>query len=389
MNNLKSKKIKVLHLITRLAVGGAQDNTLITVKKLDRDLFDVHVASNPNGEWLDWAQEVSDQFHPIPHLVREISPINDISAFWEITALLKREKFDIIHTHSTKAGLLGRWAAKYVGDSVIIHTIHGFPFHDQMPRWQKQMYISLEKSVRTCSDYITTLSDVDRQEALKYGLLDWNASQTIYTGIDLDKLTQKYDRDIIRQNLGLSPSCPVIVMVGRLDPQKAPYLLISAFVKVVAKHPEAVLLLVGDGELRSQLETQVKNEKLENNVKFLGACKNVPEILQSSDIFCFTSLWEAMGRSMIEAAITGLPVVVPRLGGIPEVITHKECGLIFEPGNIDQVAEYLLYLIENPNEAHRLGKNAQIKISRLFDANEMVKQFEAIYQTLLKTKELF
>ncbi len=382
------KKIRVLHLITRLAVGGAQDNTLITIKKHNRDLFDVHLASNPEGEWLNLAQEISDQFHPISHLVREINPFNDVLAFWEIVKLLRREKIDIVHTHSTKAGLLGRVAANLMGIPVIVHTIHGFPFHDQMPKWQQKLYITLEKSVRYCTDFIITLSEVDRREALYYGLLDWERSQTVYTGIDLAKFTQQYDRNIIRQNLGLSPSCPVIVMVGRLDPQKAPYLLIEAFTKVVVKHDDAILLLVGDGELRPQLESQVQKEKLENNVKFLGACQNVPEILQGSDIFCFTSLWEAMGRSMIEAAITGLPVVVPRLGGIPEVITHMESGLIFEPGNINQVVEHLIYLIENPEERIRLGKNAQIKISRLFDANEMVKQIEAIYEKVLQTKKV-
>lgn len=336
-NNLKSmntpveSKPKILHLITRLAVGGAQDTSLLTVEKHNRTEFTVHYASNPNGFWEERARRAADKFHPIFHLIRPLHPIEDLKALWEIVQLLRREQFQVVHTHSSKAGILGRLAARIAKIPVVVHTIHGFPFNESMPAWKRQLYINLERSVGPCTDFFITVSELNRQEAAQLGLLSLDHSKTIYGGIDLVKLDRLSNPQETKHQLGIPDDWQIIVMVGRLDEQKAPYFLIDAFSQVLEACPKTVLLLVGEGELQPQLEAQTHSHGIEKNVKFLGSREDVPDILKAADIFALSSLWEGLSRAMTEAMLLGLPVVVPNIYGMPEVVKHEETGLLFPP----------------------------------------------------------
>lgn len=376
-------KTKILHLITRLAVGGAQDNTFISVEKGDRTRFTIHLASHPEGIWSDRANQIADVFHPIPHLVNPVNPGNDLQALLEIISLLRREKFALIHTHSSKAGILGRIAAKIVGKVVVVHTIHGFSFHDFMPFWQRQLYINLEKTMKSYSDFIITVSELNRKQGAELGILDLERSQTVYSGIDFSKLDQPVDTVAMRQSLDIPPDYQIIVMVGRLDPQKAPQYLIDAFAQVLLSCPQTILLLVGEGEEQLNLENQVKGLGITEKVKFLGFRTDIPAILQTADIFALSSLWEGLGRAMTEAMLLGKPVVVPEIYGIPEIVHHQQTGLLFPPKDVNQLAQHLIYLTENPQVAKQLGDNAKTITRELFDAKIMVKQLEEIYLKLL------
>ena len=374
---------KILHLITRLAVGGAQDNTFISVEMGDRSQFSIHLASHPEGLWSDRAQQVADVFHPLPHLVNPVNPVTDLQALLEIISLLRRENFALIHTHSSKAGILGRIAGRIVGVPVIIHTIHGFSFHDFMPFWQRQLYINLEKMMKFCSDFIITVSELNRQQGAQLGILDLARSQTVYSGIDFTKLDQPVNYQEMRASLGIPPDYQIIVMVGRLDPQKAPQYLIDAFAQVLISCPDTVLLLVGEGEEQGNLEAQVKKLEIADQVKFLGFRTDIPAILQVSDIFALSSLWEGLGRAMTEAMLLGKPVVVPEIYGIPEIVHQGETGLLYPPKDVHQLAKHLVYLLQNPKAAKQLGDNAKRLTRNLFDARIMVKQLEEIYLKLL------
>lgn len=382
------KKLKVLHLITRLVVGGAQDNTLLTIEKSDRTKFNVHLASNPDGFWYSRAIQSTDNFHSLPNLVNPLNPIKDFIALSDIVQLLRREQFDIIHTHSSKAGILGRWAARIAGVPVVIHTIHGFAFHDFMPSWKRQIYINLERSVRPCTDFFITVSELNRQEAVKLGILSLENSQTVYSGIDFSKLDRPSNSQQTKEQLGIPEGWKTIVMVGRLDEQKAPYFLVDAFSQVLKQHPETLLLLVGEGELQPMLQTQVEKLGIVKQVKFLGSREDVPEILQVADIFALSSRWEGLGRAMTEAMLLGKSIVVPNIYGIPEIVHHNETGLLFPSGNVDQLTSYLIYLLEHPEERQRLGENAKQLTRKLFDAERMVESIEQIYTQLLSKKTL-
>nr|WP_201280660.1 glycosyltransferase family 4 protein [Hassalia byssoidea] len=362
-------------------MGGAQDNTLLTLEKHNSS-YEVHLASNPNGFWQERAQKAADVFHPLPNLVNPLSPLQDIATLIEIVRLLQQEKFDLLHTHSSKAGILGRWAGKIVGIPVV-HTIHGFPFHDFMPKWKRQFYINIERSARSFTDFFITVSELNRQEAAKLNILNLDNSQTVYSGIDFAKLDRPSNLQHTRHTLKIPEAWQTISIVGRLDEQKAPNFLIDAFAKVLENHPNTLLLLVGDGKLLNSLKSQVQQLGIADKVRFLGSREDVPEILKVSDVFALSSLWEGLGRAMTEAMLIGKPVVVPNIYGIPEIVHHNETGLLFPAKNIEQLAQHLNYLLQHPEERERLGNNARQLTRQLFDANLMVQQIEAIYDRVL------
>lgn len=386
MNTNRKNKPKILHLITRLVIGGAQDNTILTVAKHDRSKFEIHLASHPEGQWLHRAQQVTDVFHPLPNLVNPISPIDDLKSLFNIVKLIQQEQFSIVHTHSSKAGILGRIAARIARVPKVVHTIHGFPFHDFMPPWKRQLYINLERSVRPCTDFFITVCDLNRQEANQLEILSLDQSQTIYSGIDFTQLDRTFDWQHTHQQLEIPEGWQTIVMVGRLDQQKAPYYLIDAFAQVIQQCPKTLLLLVGEGELKPRLEAQVQELGIENQVKFLGSREDVPEILKVANIFALSSLWEGLGRAMTEAMLLGKPVVVPNIYGIPETVHHGETGLLFPGGDVEKLAHHLVSLLQNPEEQKRLGQNAKQLTRKLFDADQMVQQIEQIYEQLLNQK---
>ncbi|GAX39161.1 group 1 glycosyl transferase [Tolypothrix sp. NIES-4075] len=373
--------MKILHLITSITMGGAQDNTLLTLEKHNRS-YEVHLASNPNGFWQERAKKAADVFHPLPNLVNPLNPLKDIATLIETVRLLRQEKFDLIHTHSSKAGILGRCSGKIVGIPVI-HTIHGFPFHDFMPKWKRQFYINIERSVRPFTDFFITVSELNRQEAANLNILNLDNSQTVYSGIDFTKLDRPFNLQDTRHTLEIPEGWQTISMVGRLDEQKAPYFLIDAFAKVLEHNPNTLLLLVGDGKLLNSLKSQVQQLGIEDKVRFLGSREDVPEILKVSDVFALSSLWEGLGRAMTEAMLVEKPVVVPNIYGIPEIVHHNETGLLFPAKDIEQLAQHLSYLLQHPEERERLGNNARQVTRQLFDANLMVQQIEAIYDRVL------
>ncbi len=377
---------KVLHLITNVIVGGATDNTLVTVAGHDRSRFSVHLAAGlEEGEWLARAQNSADVFHPIGSLVRSPHPIRDLKALWELIRLFRQEQFDIVHTHTSKAGLLGRWAAKLAGVPIIVHTIHNNAVNDYMPVWERQFYLGLEKSVRPCTDWFITVCELNRQQNAQMGLLRWEQSQTIYSGIDFRTLDRPIDLQLQRRAFDVPEGWQTIVMVARLMPQKAPHLLISAFAQVLQHCPKTLLLLVGDGELRPTLTTQAQSLGVAQQVRFLGFRDDVPEILKLADVFALSSLWEGLGRSMTEAMLLGKPVVVPKIYGIPEIVHHNETGLLFPVGDVEQLATHLIDLLQHPEQRERLGQNAKRLTRELFDAKIMVQQIEQVYDQLCKS----
>jgi glycosyltransferase involved in cell wall biosynthesis len=383
---MNDSRTKVLHLITRLAIGGAQDNTLLTVENHNRDLYTVHLAAHPSDSWLHRAEVAADTFHPIPNLIRSINPIKDLQALVDIINLLRREQFDVVHTHSSKAGILGRIAARIVGVPVVVHTIHGFAFHDFMSPWKRRFYIILERGLRPLADFYITVCELNRTQAIDLNLIHPQNSQTVYSGISFTKLERPVDIKTTRLELNIPDGWQTIIMVGRLDEQKAPYYLIDAFAKVVQECPEILLFLVGEGELQSRLEAQTHTLGIENQVKFLGSREDVPEILKVADIFALSSLWEGLGRAMTEAMLVGKPVVVPNIYGIPEIVKHEETGLLFPAKDVNQLASHLIDLLRHPQKREYLGHNGKKLTQKLFNANKMVEDIEQIYDKLLSQK---
>lgn len=377
-------RIKVLHLITRLIVGGAQDNTLLTVEKHRRDRFRVHVAGNPSGEWADRARRVADVFHPLPNLVNPISPRRDTTALFDILRLLRREHFDIVHTHSSKAGILGRLAARMARVPAIVHTVHGpTGLHDGMPRWKQLVFQTAERVAGRCTDQMIAVSDATRRHVVELGLSEAVRTRTIYSGIDLARLDGAWDPLAIRHELALSADTKLIVFVGRLDAAKTPDVLVSAFAHVAHMRDDVHLVLVGDGELAGRLRTQIVRLRIDARVHLLGTRHDVPAILRAADVFALSSQYEGVGRALTEAMLLGVPVVAPAIYGIPEVVRHGETGLLFRRGDVAALARSLLDLLDHPERARQLGLAGRELTRRTFDGDSMVREIESVYDEIL------
>lgn len=379
-------RARVLHLITHLDVGGAQDNTLLTVKELDRRKYWVHLASSPGGRWVERAYQYADHVYFINHLRQgrhDIQPFSDLLALFETTNLIKQQRYDIVHTHSSKAGFIGRVAARLAHTPVIIHTIHGFPFHRYMSPLRRWLYILLEKFAARFTDKLVTVSELLKEEAVRLRIAPADKMTTIYSGIDMSQLRASIDVRKKKLDLGLDPRFPVVGTIGRLSKQKAPQDFVKAALRVLQQMPNVQFIMVGDGPLRDEIEKLIGGE---SRIQILGYRDDVPELLQLFDVFVLSSWWEGLGRALTEAMAAGLPVVATNVNGVPELVIEGQTGFLVPPQRPQALADRIIYLLRNPDVAKQLGQNAYRKVVPAFDANFMVQRISSLYQELLDAK---
>ncbi len=378
------RKIKVLHIITNLPVGGAQDNTLLTVEHLDRTKYEVALMSSPEGDWVERAKALKDiELIFLNRLVRPIRPFNDGAALWQIRSILKRRSFDIVHTHSSKPGILGRIAAKWAGVPIIIHTIHGFPFHDFMHPAVRWFYINLEKAMARLTDKLLTVSKLNLEKAVQLKFAKRAKFRNIYSGIDFKKFDIPLKLKEKRQELGLVNGESIVGMIGRLSEQKAPLDFIRAIPGILKTHAHVQFILIGDGELRDKTWALAKELGVEKKLKILGFRHDIPDLLPLFDVYVLTSLWEGLGRSLTEAMYTARPVVATRVEGVPELVEDGKTGLLIEPRDTPALVRSVVKLLDDKETASRLGAEAAKKISTQFRADVMVKKIEQLYEELL------
>jgi glycosyltransferase involved in cell wall biosynthesis len=390
------EKIKVLHLITHLGFGGAQDNTLLTVKTHSRERYEVHLAAGQDHtDWVARGQMYADAFFLFPDLCRAAQPRTDSRALNQITNFLRTHQYDIVHTHSAKAGTLGRIAARRAKVPIIIHTFHSFGWqvarmsHTHLPQAylsiiKKWFYILIERYAASLSDGLITVSELNKQEAINLNIAPSEKFTTIYSGIDLNRFKVNADRMDICCGLGLSPNQPIIGMIGRLSPQKAPLDGVAAARMVLQQKPNVQFVMVGDGPLASEVRRAIADEP---RIKVFGYRDDVPEILSVLDVFVLSSLWEGLGRSLTEAMIMGVPVAATAVDGVPELVTHQQTGLLSPPGDPAHIANNIIRLLDHPEEAQRMQKSARDRVIPTFSAERMVGQIEALYERLLLEKQ--
>jgi len=384
MNNT-TKKIKVLHIITYLPVGGAQDNTLITVEDLDKARYDVTLLCARKGEWVDRALAVRNlKIIFIDELLRKIHPVYDLVAFFRIFRLIRIEKYDIVHTHSSKPGFSGRLAAKMAGVPIVVHTIHGFPFHEFMNPVASKFFILLERLLSKFSDKLITVSKLNMKKAISLKLAGKDKFVNIYSGIRYNKFQGPFNTIKIKQSLHISSSLKIVGMIGRLSEQKAPQFFIQSIPEVLKQHKKTHFILVGDGELRKPLEKLCRRLKIEDCVHFLGYRDDIPELLSIMDVFVLPSLWEGLGRSLTEALYMKRPVIASDVEGVPELIEHGKTGLLVKPKDKNSISSAILYLLKNPDIAIKLGNQGRRRVIDNFEAKKMVHEIDLLYQKLLK-----
>jgi glycosyltransferase involved in cell wall biosynthesis len=380
-------KAKVVHIVTRLDFGGAQQNTLHTVEHLDRERFEPVLVAGPGGYLDSRARELEGKLkvHFIEDLVREVSPLRDLTALFELTRVLREENPAIVHTHSSKAGILGRIAAWLAGVPLVLHTFHGFGFHDRQHPLVKALYVWLERLAARISTRLIFVSRANVDYAARHGLVRPEDAVLIRSGVPLAGLPAPIpDKKEKRAAAGIRRDPVLVLSVGNLKPQKNPEDFLRVAEAVSKKRPQISFVFVGDGPARAKLEARAIARGLSRVVSFTGWREDVRELIAASDIFLMTSLWEGLPRALVEAMKSEIPPVCYATDGIRDLVRDGLNGFSARPGDWETLAERVLELAENATLRQRLGKQAAAAIGSEFDIDEMVRAQERLLGSLLE-----
>lgn len=383
--------VRVLHPITRLIVGGAQENTISTAILLDPDRFQVSILSGvqtgSEGSLLSEARDHDIPLILVPELVRQINPRLDRLALIKMTQMMRSGRYRIVHSHSSKAGILGRYAARRAGVPVIIHTIHGWSFHERMSPVARWMYVWLERWAASFSDALIVVSRHDQAKGLALGIGHPQQYHLIRSAIPFDEFDPNlYDGRQVRRELGIPEEAVVIGSVGRFSDQKNPLDWINVASLVAEEYPEAFFLMVGDGPLRADVEAALSLERLGGRVILTGIKRDIARLFSCIDIYLSTSLWEGMPRTVLQAMRMNLPVIAYKIDGLPEIVKHELNGYLCPPQDLAQMAVYCGYLVENEVQRREMGKRSRELAGEEFSLPKMIKQLESLYLSLIESK---
>jgi glycosyltransferase involved in cell wall biosynthesis len=393
-----SRRIRVLHVITRLIVGGAQENTLYTAIGQHRDpRYEVTLLAGIDegreGDLHDVARAAGVRLVLLPTLVRPIRPLSDARALLWMVAFMRHERFDIVHTHSSKAGILGRLAARIAGVPIVVHTLHSLVFHEYERPWKNRLYIILKRLVAPLTDVLISVNETTARGARLAGIGRPDQHVTIYSGMEIAPFTavgQTLSVEQAKTRAGLDSTAPVVGKIARLVPLKGHREFILAAKRIATHEPRAQFLLVGDGPLRANLENLVRDAGLEKQTRFVGLVPSaeVPALIQAMDVVVHTSLREGLARVLPQAGAVGKPVVTFDLDGAPEVVRDGVSGYLVPPLDTDQLADRVVELLRDSDRRRAFGTAGRAFAVDYFGVELMVARIDGVYGRLLKAKRV-
>lgn len=377
-------------MITKLEFGGAQQNTLHTVASLDRKRFEPVLVTGPEGYLMENAREMKINLRIAPSLDRPVRPLAEFRAYSELASVLRSwgNRPAIVHTHSSKAGILGRWAARKACIPVVIHSIHGFGFTPGQGFMTNRLFKMAEKATSRVTDHFIAVSRKNMDEGIAIGLFPPERCTLIRSGFDLDEFRNAQPlRAETLAEMGVPDGAPLVLMVACLKPQKAPLDFVRAAARVNLKVPEARFLLAGDGELREDIEKEVVRLGLEGVFFLPGWREDVPGLMKSSRVVVLTSRWEGLPRVIPQAKAAGRPVVATSVDGSEEAVRDGVDGFLCGPGDVKALADRVIWLLNDPAKAGAMGRRGSETVSE-WDQETMVRKQEELYERLLGEKGL-
>jgi len=381
---MASSRPTIVHLITRLELGGAQQNTLYCAEHHDRARFSVGLWAGAGGRLDASARAIGDaDVRILPWLAHPIAPWDDLAATVRLAAMLAG--VDLLHTHSSKAGILGRAAARLAGVRAVVHTVHGWSFNDVQPVLTRRLYVEAERVAARATDRIVCVATADRERGLAYGIGHAAQYRVLRSGIDpsLYRPTEGA-RLRVRAAIGASPDDVVVGSIGNFKPQKGPLDFVEAARLARRIDPRLRFVVAGDGELRPQVERAIADAGLGSVVHLLGWRDDVPELLAGFDLFLLTSVFEGLPRVVLQAMAAAVPVVATDTGGVREVVSSGVTGLLVRPSRPAEAADAVVDLARDPERRRRLADAASAALGEEFDIRRMVRDLEALYDELLE-----
>ncbi|MFA5069311.1 MAG: glycosyltransferase family 4 protein [Candidatus Omnitrophota bacterium] len=368
-----TRQVRLAHIITGLELGGAQKTTLSLLSHIDKGLYDTFLFTSAGGYLAPGAALTPGlKVIVIDSLTRDVNFLKDIRSFFKIAYYLRRYKISIVHTHSSKAGIIGRWAARLAGVRLIFHTVHGWPFYIESGLFIRFAYRALERITSLITTNLIVVSDADLRAGLRY--IDNNREKyvKISYGIDTGNFAAKKGPaerdDIIR-----------VGFIACFKPQKAPMDFIKVVKLVTNKNKAIEFISAGDGILRPIALEQALRFGIDSYIKFLGWQDDIPSILSRLDMLLLTSHWEGMPVTVLEALAAGKPIIATKVGGIPEVVINDFNGFVEEKGDCRALARDILILASDSKKREAFSRNAAYSFKREYELVYMVNRIQGLY----------
>ena len=397
--------MRVTHIITRLVIGGAQENTLATIRGLLQRSADGSSASplevnlisgpttGPEGSLENVAREIftdsqlstpNSQLQFVPELIRPVHPLKDFIALRKLEKILRDQKPDLVHTHSGKAGILGRLAARRAGVPVIIHHIHGPSFGNFQGAFANKIFTAAERHAARFTHHFFCSAAAMTRLYLAAGIGEPSMFTRIFSGFDLKPFLNATNDLTLRKKLGLDETHFVIGKIGRIFKLKGHADLLAAFAKILPQIPQARLLFVGDGSLRGEIENQIRTLGLDGKVIFTGLVTpgEVARYVGIMDCLAHLSYREALSRALPQALAAAKPVIAYDFDGADEICLENETGFLIRTGDIDAAAQKLLQLAKDPALRKKFGERGQKFVKENFSVEKMVADQYAVYERL-------
>lgn len=383
-------KIKVIRVIARLNIGGPAIHTVLLTKNLSPQQFEsilVTGLEGPHeGSMRQWATDQGVEPIIIPELGREINLISDIKVILKLYRLFKRERPHVVHTHTAKAGFVGRIAARLAGVPVVVHTFHGHVFHSYFGPLKTRFFILIEKLLARITDTIVTISPRQRREIVDFKIASPHKILIIPLGFDLEPfLTNSYLKGQLRAELKAEKDTKLAGIVARLTHVKNHALFLEAAALVHQQNAAVRFVIVGDGELRAELAQQVSDLGLTPVTHFLGWRQDLPAIYADLDLVVLTSNNEGTPVTLIEAQAAGCPVVATAVGGVPDIVTDGENGFLVAPGDASALSVAILKALAN--ESSQMGQIGRQRVKEKFAITRLAQDIELLYSNLLNRNE--
>lgn len=384
-------KKHILHIITRFIPGGADENTLYTIRGLDKTRFqvDLMVGGESDVGFVGLAQPDAKIIW-LPELVRDIAPVQDLAALAKMVRVIRKGNYDLVHTHTAKAGFLGRLAAILARCPLIVHSLHGITFHQHLPAPARRLYLQLERLVGRYTRQFIAVGDEIRQIYQEHRVGPNAAFCTIRSGFDIRPFTRVAHLPAsaiqdLRRREGFGDDQILIGSVSRLEARKGHEYLLQAARLICPHQPKVRFLIAGAGPRRTALEKLTQQWRLEDSVYFLGHRIDIFNVMAMMDVLALTSLWEGLPRVLVQAAAAGRPIVTFKVEGAEEIVNDGENGFIVPAKNVVLLAEKLLFCANNLPTMRKMGKCGLNKVDSSWQIETMVKKITAVYDDLLQS----
>lgn len=376
------KRIKVAQVITRMDRGGSPDIVRVLSQYLDTSRFDIVLICGsslyPSEKTLAFFNDIKANLIQIKSLQRNIHPVFDLIALFKLYFIFRKHKFDIVHTHTAKAGALGRIAAFLAGIKTIIHTSHGHNFYGYFNGFISRLIVLAERFLAFFTTKIVTLTEIEKKDLLEFHICKASKIEAINTV--LETVQGKNNLFDIKPDLHISDKAFVFGMVARLEPIKGVSYFIKAAIMLAEKFTDVHFLIVGEGSQRMDLEARVNKKSLSTRFSFMGWQSKPMLYMQAMDVLVLSSLNEAVGLVLLEAQSMGIPVIATKVGGIPEIVEDGKSGLLLEPQDVLSIYSAMENLLNNEKQRSSMKQYVIENTLNKYSPNNFIKNIERIYK---------